>query len=130
MSYHPLDDEKPDPNAVSNDDLMAIVGGQTTVSEVRSREWRAEMDRKRREILADPKAHLETYSTRELLNMHRRGYGGGEVWITGLGDICYSDIENLVREILATRPHVPNKKEGKALRRKAATAHHGSKKLR
>jgi hypothetical protein len=128
MSYHPLDKEKPDPNAISNDDLMAIVGGQTTVEEYKSREWRAEMEKKRRAILADFKAHFETYSTRELLNLHRRGYKGGDVWIRDLGDVCYQDIEHFVREVLATRPHIPNKKEGKALRRKAATAHHGSKK--
>jgi|ERR1019366_811569 hypothetical protein len=38
--------------------------------------------------------------------------------------------EYALRKVLATRPHVPNKIEGKRNRQKLATQHHGSKKKR
>lgn len=126
MSYHPLDAEKPE-DVISNDDLMAIVGGKMTHAEYRSRPIREAAERRRREILADIPAHLQTFTTRALLALHRQGYKGGDVWLDGVGEVSYHHIEQDVRNVLATRPHIPNKKEGKALRRKAATAHHGKR---
>ena len=84
---------------------------------------------------------LQKISTRELLDMLKRHRGVGHPclsyddsykairqpdWEDG-GDIGM--IEGYaIRNVLATRPHIKNKVEGKTHRRKMATMHHGKKK--
>jgi|ERR1035437_8468515 hypothetical protein len=87
---------------------------------------------------------LQLLNTRELLGMltwHRtrsetyleydeetRRTIGDSTW-SSKGKLAYIE-KYALRKVLATRPHVPNKIEGKLNRRKMATQHHGSKKKR
>ncbi len=133
--WHPLDKDDPPPPAadnsdVTNEDLLAILGGVILPQDIKWRRIREENDARFRERMANLEEHLQTINTRELLRIHASGRAGGQAWIEGLGDMSYyGQIEDTVRKVLATRPHVPNKKEGSVLRRKAAKAagraHHG-----
>lgn len=78
------------------------------------------------------KAMLEQKHTKQLLKM--RG-GGSYKWIEASGycgesckyaDVCNSNKDynkKLVREILATREHIPNKAESKARRKEEIKRH-------
>ena len=67
------------------------------------------------------KAHLNTLHTKQLLAMRKSLYAtGGKLWMDDNDQrgstISLADI----KEILNTRPHIPNKKEGKDIRRSNA----------
>lgn len=85
---------------------------------------------------------LKSLTTKHLLDMLARHRTSVETCLeydaetrTLIGDSDYESKGDLaiieeyaIRKVLATRPHVPGKQEGKRNRRKMATQHHGSKK--
>jgi len=134
-----------DPNQdVSNDDILAMLGGELLPSDIVAR--RAEkkrqkaIGRRQREI----EAELEKFSTGKLLKMRHGNddvvFHDGEEYRRGRGgDYCSEAAtqaeydEQLARRnalyaVLSRRPHVPNKIEGHQARKEAATQHHGPKK--
>jgi hypothetical protein len=142
IPYHPLDRDKPLPpeEIVTTDDIYSMLAGNVTPSQFASEKRRA----KQREIEEDErrwrrnnfKAYLDTLSTNELLQMLGDCRVRGYVTVGLVGEISCSKImggnfvtvEDIVREVLATRPHVPNKPEAKAIRRQKAKACHGKAK--
>ena len=70
-----------------------------------------------------PYALVENLSTRQLMSLLRRTYrtNGWYSPIDGNSPFGYTTEE--IKAELATREHVPNKAEGRALRRQAAQGH-------
>lgn len=139
--WHPLDRDNPPPpepdnSDVTNDDLLAILGGEILPSDIKRRRimeaGRIAREARLKEAYADLPTYIDKHypNTRELRDLHRKGIAGGQAWMFDLGDVSYcGKIEDAVRQVLATREHVPNKKEASVIRRKKAKAggraHHG-----
>jgi hypothetical protein len=126
--YHPLDKERPTTD-VTNEELMQILSGEILPRDVHWQRWQKERVKRMKAARLDFTGHLKTFHTRELMQMHRDGSIQGWANFGILAEVSYSEkIETMVRAELATREHIPNKTEAKALRRAAATKHHGPRK--
>lgn len=60
---------------------------------------------------------LEHMPTRQLLNLLRRTYRWGEYDWTIDDDAAKMEYQATIKRVLATREHIPNKKESKLLRK-------------
>lgn len=84
-----------------------------------------------RKFRGDPGTYFKEKHTRELISIRRQVTRGSYVWIDGIGDVSVeagSRIDVALRMELATRPHVPNKPEAKAIRQAKASQSRGQSK--
>lgn len=125
--YHPLDKELPSTD-VTNDELMQILAGDMLPRDVHWKRRDAERKKIKDAAWADLPNYVKTIDTRSLLKVHRDGAIQTYAHIGILYEVSYTErVEKIVRAELATREHIPNKPEAKALRRAAASKHHGPK---
>lgn len=125
MTWHPLDADKPKhPEAgalpsnrnadLSPQDVLEYLSGELTKEDIEHRRERVAYGEK-----------IKTERTTTVLDRM-----DGARWY-GWDDYYYRfEHEDLLREELRNRPHVPNRIEAKLLRRMNATKHHGSKEQR
>ncbi len=126
-------DKHPD---VSTADVFAMLGGELMPRDIENRRRK----KKHLENVANFRANVAAYfalvNTRRLIQMLRHAHIG-PVWIDpcpgfpAIGEYFFnSDEEKLLRAELAKRPHIPNKKEARALRQAQSKARHGQAKGR
>lgn len=145
MSWHPLG---PDPAAqkydLTNDEMMMVLSGRTTPEKLINQREKAERDATNAEelrwILHNIPAYLKHLQTRELIALLRADYLGsgvfyahpvkdfkynGYITISNIWGIELQSFRDMLKEELATRPHL---KSGKANRRLLATKNRGQSK--
>lgn len=128
--WHPLDRDDPPPvphdnSDVTTDDIVAMLGGTMLPRDIERRRISKELARLTAERLANLEEYLNCFTTVELLQMLADFRAAGYSWIMGIGDLSSSKGDEVVRKILATRPHIPNKLERKTIRREKARGNHG-----
>ena len=135
IDWHPLDQDEPprplphDNSDVTNEDLLAMLGGTLMPQDIKDRRERAKNKALRRRRMRNLESYLAEFDTRTLLEFLRRGAGGREVYIPGLDTMSLSPhIEVVLRKTLAGREHIPNKPEATAIRRLAASRNRGQSK--
>jgi hypothetical protein len=134
-----------DKNAdVTNDDIFAMLAGELLPSDIHARRALRKMERQCGVLQNKFEIELDKLSTRALIrgmrsesvyfwNYHEGEYDFGypRQSMPMNADETYLTFRARMfayRKLLTQRPHVPNKPEGHAARRMAATAHHGPKK--
>lgn len=125
---HPADfDRNPD---VSTNDIYAMLGGEMLPRDIEVRRRREEHSARLADFRKNYGAYFEGNTTRALLQIIR-DIRFGAALIDGLGEVWLNDQEEAaLRSELAKRPHIPNKKEARALRQAQAKARHGQAKGR
>jgi hypothetical protein len=130
---------------VSVTDIYAMLAGELLPSDIHKQREERQRARAIGKRQCEIEVELQKFSTRKLLAMRQEYYSGDAVWesdgayykddgyhtskaITANEYDDYLARRYALYAILDRRPHVPNKAEGQALRKAAATAHHGPKK--
>lgn len=133
QDWHPLDRDDPPPvphdnSDVSNDDIMAMLGGTMLPRDIERRRIRQRGDKLVAERLADLEGYFNCFSTVDLLQTLADFRAGGYSYVVGIGNLYSEQGDAALRKVLATRPHIPSKPERKALRRSKAHDQHGQSK--
>lgn len=153
MAWHPLGPD-PDEHELSQDDMMRILAGKITPENLiyqRERAIREEKDKDDiRWILHNFRSYVTHLTTRELIEMLRSYQRGNTMFYArpikaadfqycgyiNIGDIWGNDgnifgensYRSVIKDELATRPHLRNKGDGRTNRRKLATKNRGQNK--
>lgn len=128
--WHPLDIDDPlpvphDNSDVTNDDLMAMLGGKMLPRDIERRRIFQKQDELVASRLADLEGYYSWFSTVELLRTLADFRAEGSSSLIGIGRVNSATGEEALRKVLATRPHIPSKPERKVMRRVRAKNQHG-----
>lgn len=126
-------DKNPD---VTTQDIYAMLAGEMEPRDIEYRRNREKHHANVKHFRKNVAGYFALVNTRRLIQMLRDAHTGS-VWIDAMpgfpsiGEQFFThEEERLLRAELAKRPHIPNKKEGRALRRANAKARHGQAKGR
>lgn len=127
------EDRHPD---VTTNDIYQMLGGQMLPRDIENRRRRDKHLANIEHFKKNVAAYFALVNTRRLIQILRHAHLG-PVWIAPvpgfppIGEHFFTDEEErLLRAELAKRPHIPNKKEGRAIRQAQAKARHGQAKGR
>ncbi len=137
MPWHPLDQDLPEEDQVTNDDLMLILAGEVLPRDLRGRKLalkeRAENEIWRKEFQNNLTGYFESLGTDHLIKILRQSYKHhGKIWVCGYGRIDFHDkfeggktAEQILRSVLSQRPHLSTRKQVQTARHRGRQHHNG-----
>lgn len=127
---------KPDPHAdVTTQDIFGMLAGDFLPRDLEARRRGEQRELARANFRKNHAAYFAKQNTRELIDMLRQCTRGMRIWIGSfdgfihIGEVSFGSTEEAaLRAELATRPHIPNKLEARAIRQAKASKHRGQSK--